>query len=98
MSDEEQGSVLGGIAEAAGAAWDAGGDVSQAVADVTIGTGEFWAGATEKVAAAGAELVGANETRDDLDRMARESAIASVDSYAQAGQDLSNASSEVLGD
>jgi len=98
MSEEEQGSALGGIGELAGAVWNAAGDVSQAAADVTVGTGEFWLGASEKVAAAGAELVGANGSRDELDRMAAESGTASVDSYAQAGQDLSNAATDIFGD
>jgi len=98
MGDEESGSVFGGFSEMIESGVDAVVDVAQAGADVAIGAGHFAAAVGEHLAATGAELVGATETRDYLDDAMLNQRDASYDSFREAGSELSDAYTEVVGE
>ena len=98
MTEEESGSVFSGIAEAASAAWDAQMNVTEAIIDTSIGASQFAAGVGEHLAATGAELVGAQDARDSLDDMAIDSRDAAYDSWSSAGQNLSEAATDIVGE
>jgi hypothetical protein len=98
MGDEESGSVFGGFSEMVESGFDAAMNVAEAGADVAIGTGHFAAAVGEHLAATGAELVGAQETRDYLDDAAIDQRDASYDSFGDAGTNLSEAYTDVVGE
>jgi hypothetical protein len=98
MTEEDQGSVFGGIAEAAGAAWDAATEVGQAVGEAGVGVAELSAGWSAHVAATGAELFSQSEMRDELDNVGYDLSKKSDESFARAGEDLSAAGNDIVGD
>ena len=96
--EEEQGSMFGGLAEAAGAAWDAAGNVASAEYNVASGLVSHVEGIGDNFAAAGDELIGDFAARDEWDRKLTENAAAGDASWSQAGEDLSNAATDIVGE
>ncbi len=69
--------------------------VGEAAWDTAAGVGQFGAATAEHLAATGAELVGAQDTRDTLDNMAVDTRDASYQSFGQAADNLGDAASDV---
>ena len=98
MTEEESGSVFGGIADAAEAAWDAQANVTGAIIDTAIGVSEFGTAMSQKAIATAAEMVSADETRDNFDNAMVDSRDAAYDSFSSAGEQLSNAYTDIVGE
>ena len=96
--EEEQGSIFGGLAEAAGAAWDAAGNVASAEYNAASGVVSYAEGIGDNFAAAGNELIGDSAARDDWDKKLYANAADGNASFSQAGEDLSNAATDVVGE
>jgi hypothetical protein len=98
MTEEESTSVFGGLADAAEAAWDAQVNVTEAIIDTSIGASQFGLGIGEHLAATGAELIGLQDARDSLDDMAVDNRDAAYDSFSSAGENLSEAATDIVGE
>jgi photosystem II stability/assembly factor-like uncharacterized protein len=95
MSDE---SVFGGLGEA----WDAGvsavENVAGAAEQTAEGVGQMAWGSGDHLVATGAELLGQQDLRDEWDNAAVDHREAAFSDFSQAGEDLSAAGHDVVGD
>jgi hypothetical protein len=90
-------SVAGGLAEAAQAGWNAAGDFGSGLLHTAEGVGQFGAAVGDHLLATGAELVGAQDTRDQLDNAAVDHREQAYSDFKQAGDDAANFSHDLLG-
>jgi hypothetical protein len=97
MSEEEQGSILGAIEQAAGSAVDAAGKLGLAAGEASLGASEYGLAGGEHLLATGAEFVGALETRDALDQKGWNSLDAGDEMFSQAGDLAKEAGEDVWG-
>ena len=98
MTEEEQpASVVGGVEEAVGAAWDAGGQVIDAAGNAASAAGSYTAAAYENVAATGNEFIGDYAARDAHDKAFDQDTHEGDASWDQAGQNLSDAGTDIVG-
>ena len=95
---EESGSILGGLGEAAGAAWDAVGNVADADLSVAASGVEAAMEVGDAVVAGGAYAAGQYDTASEWDAAATARREASEGQWGQAGEDLSNAATDVVGE
>ena len=98
MTEEESGSVFGGICEAAGAAWDAAGNAADAVVQLNSAGIESALEAGDAIVAGAAYAGGQYDTAAEWDAAATGHQEAAGDNWDQAGQDLSNAYTDVVGE
>lgn len=98
MTEEESGSVFGGIAEAAGAAWDAAGNAADAVVQANAVVIESALEVGDAVVAGGAYAAGQYDTASEWDKAATAHQEAAGNNWDQAGEDLSNAYTDVVGE
>jgi hypothetical protein len=98
MGDEESGSVFGGFSEMVGSTIDAAADVAEAGVDVAAAGANFGEAMAEGVAAAGAEFVGEYEARDAIDKERAETRADFWQNVDDAGTNLSEAYTDVVGD
>ena len=95
MSEEEGSTIFGGLADAAGAAWDAAGNVAAAGYDAGSGVVSEVEALGDVAAATGNELIGDFAARDAWDAKAAQNTTDMNDSFSQAGEDLQNAADDV---
>jgi hypothetical protein len=98
MGDTEQGSVLGGIGEAVGSGLEAVGHVVVAGANVAQAGVDVATIVVERFAAAGTEFIGAYAWRDEIDRASEYAEKDLHQSFRQAGGELSDAYTSVVGE
>jgi hypothetical protein len=96
MSEEEGATIFGGLADAAGAAWDAAENVAAAGYDAASGAVSMTEAVGDNFAAAGNEFIGDYAARDEWDKKLFENRDASDASFSDAGQDLQNAADDVF--
>jgi hypothetical protein len=97
MGDEEGGSILGGLGEMAGAAWDATVNVTGAAVDMAEAGGEAVLGAAAHVDAGILRAVGADELAGQIQTgadMLQDYAAANV---SEAGGELAQAGQNIWG-
>jgi uncharacterized membrane-anchored protein YjiN (DUF445 family) len=99
MSEEESGgSVFGGLSEAAGAAWDAASNVASAGYNAASSVVSGVETVADQTVSAGAQLMSDPVTRDEWDKAATDRMHEADSSWDQAGQDLSNAYTDIVGE
>jgi hypothetical protein len=98
MTEEESGSVFGGLGEAAGAAWDAAGNAADAVLQVNNAGVESVLEAGDAIVAGAAYAGGQYDTAAEWDAAATAHQQAAGNSWDQAGEDLSNAGTDIVGE
>jgi hypothetical protein len=98
MTEEESGSVLGGFGEAAGAAWDAAGQVFDAEVNAAQGVGNFVAGAADNVVSGVAHMTGDAAMQAEYDQAFDQRMGASDQSFSDAGDNLDTAYTDVVGE
>ena len=95
MSDE---SIVGGLGEA----WDAGvnavENLASAAGNAADGAGQMAWASGDHLVATGAELAGQQDVRDEWDNAAVDHREAAFSDVSQAGEDLSAAGHDVVGD
>lgn len=94
MSEEDT-TILGGLGDAAGAAWDAVENVASAGYDAASGVVSHVEGMGNMLAATGDELIGDYAARDERDARSEENRAEGNQSWDQAGEDLQNAADDV---
>jgi hypothetical protein len=98
MTEEDSGSVLGGIEEVAGSAWNAAGHLAEAEVETAAGIGNFWAGAADNVVSGVAHMTGATETQAEYDQATDDRARAYEDSMSNAGEAVEKAWTDIVGE
>jgi hypothetical protein len=98
MTEEESGSVFGGIGEAAGAAWDAAGNVFDAEVNAAQGVGNFVAGAADNLVSGYAHMAGDAPLQAEYDQAFDQRMEASDQAFSDAGDNLSTAYTDVVGE
>ena len=94
---EESGSILGGLGEAAGAAWDAASSAAGAVSDAASAGVSEAERFGDNVMATGNEFVGDTAARDDWDARGQANAADGSSSWDSAGDNAQRASDDVFG-
>ena len=98
MTEEESGSVFGGLGEAAGAAWDAAGEVLDAGANAASGVGNFAAGAADNLVSGYAHMAGDAPLQAEYDQAFDQRMDASDQAFSAAGDNLDPAYPDVVGE
>ena len=98
MTEEESGSVFGGLGEAAEAAWDAGGQVLDAGANAAAGVGNFAAGAADNLVSGYAHMSGDAPLQAEYDQAFDQRMDASDQAFSDAGDNLNTAYTDVVGE
>ena len=96
MTEDEGNTILGGLVDAAGAALDAAGNVASAEVNAASGWVSSAEATGDMFAAAGNEFIGDHAARDAWDAKFEQNLAESDNSFAQAGEDLSNAVDDVF--
>jgi hypothetical protein len=97
LSEEEGGSIFGGLGEAAEAAWDAGVNVGGAAIDLAQAGGEAVLGGVAHVEAGALRAVGADGLADDIQSGADVLQDYAAENVAEAGAELNQAGEDVWG-
>ena len=98
MTEEESGSVFGGLGDAAGAAWDAAGQVLDAEVNTAQGVGNFIAGAADNVVSGVAHMSGDAATQAEYDQAFDSRMDKSDQAFSDAGDNLSTAYTDIVGE
>ena len=98
MSEEEGGSVFGGLGEAADAALDAASNVASAGYNAASSLVSGIETVADQTVSAGEQLMSDPVARDEWDKAATDRMNESQSSWDQAGQDLSTAWTDVVGE
>jgi hypothetical protein len=98
MSDAEQGSVLGGVGEMVESGLEAVGHVVVAGVDVAQAGFDIGTIGVERFAAAGTEFIGAYAWRDEIDRASEYAEKDYHQHIHQAGKELSDAYTKMVGE
>jgi hypothetical protein len=97
LSEEEGGSIFGGLGEAAEAAWDAGVNVAGAAVDMGQAYGEAVLGGAAHVDAGLLRAVGADELAGQIQEGADILQDYAAENVAEAGAELNQAGEDVWG-
>ena len=98
MTEEESGSVLGGLSEAAEAAWDAAGNATVAAGESVAAAGLTMDIGFERMAAGAAYAVGAYDTAGAIDASTADQADVVTETFSDAGDRLSEAWTDIVGE
>jgi hypothetical protein len=98
MTEEESGSVFGGLSEVAGAAWDAAGNTVEAAAESFGAVGLTMDIGFERMAAGAAYAVGETDTASSIDAATSHQADIVTESFSDAGDKLSDAWTDIVGE
>ena len=98
MTEEESGSVFGGLSEAAGAAWDAAGNTAEAAGESFLAAGLTMDIGFERMAAGAAYAVGDTDTASAIDASTADQADFVGETFSDAGDKLSQAWTDIVGE
>jgi hypothetical protein len=90
-------SVAGGLGQAAQAGWNAAKDYGSELLHTAEGVGQYGVATGAHLLATGAELVGAQDTRDQLDDAAIDHRDQAYSDFKQAGDDALNVTHDLFG-